>query len=135
MGNQHKVYDADMMFWDAVSTASGFTQAASPVYSATLDLGLAEADKHRPGEIIIHWPGIVGATATLTFALCTKATSPPTTTEMILQTPALTIASIAADDEIRIPLPSKGMLRYVRVAVTIGTADLTAGTIHAGLVK
>ena len=131
----HKPFDKEAMLWDAVSTASNFAQSDSPIYSATLDLIKADVDEFKPGEIVIHWPGIVGATATLLFQLCTKATSPPTTTEAILSTPALTIASIAADDESRIPLPSKGMLRYVNVAITVGTADITAGTITGGLLK
>lgn len=130
----HKPFDEQVLFDDAVDI-SAWTAAAHNS-AAIIDLGSADPDEFKPGEIIIKVPGYNSAgAATLVINVCTKATSPPAIGESILETKAYSLAEVKANEELRIPLPSVGLLQYIMLIYTVGTAALTGGTLTAAIVK
>lgn len=132
---QHKAFDNDLMFWSAQDMSSGFTQAASPVYSDTLDIGGDALDQHDPGEIAIDVSGIAsGGNATVQIDVCSASSGTPTTSDSILKTQAYALADLQANPIVAIPIPRADIKQKVRLAFTIGTADLNGGTVNAGIV-
>ena len=130
-----KVFDALTLMWDAVSTtvANTWTIAASPKLSTAVDLKAADIDEESPGTIQLDWQGITSAgAATIVIAVQDSADNVTFATISTSEAYAKTAVDLL---DWRFPLPTKNLRRYVRLAITIAVADISAGTITAGLVK
>jgi len=130
-----KLLDANALFWDAQSMAA-FTIGNHD--STAVDLGHAsgsDLDEDRPGEIIINTAGLVGSGATLLYVLLdcdTAAGTYAAVTPVGVGMAATAIASIPT--EVRMPIPF-GARRYLKLRATVATANITAGTVTAGVTK
>lgn len=131
-----KAFDASALFFaQNLTLASGF--AVGTVNSSSVDLKAADIDTENPGEVQVAFLGVTsGGSATILVRVEDSADN----SSFAAVTPiGLTSAAIAYNDaslaDIRFTLPRVGLRRYVRLAVVVGTADLTGGTVNAGLVK
>jgi hypothetical protein len=102
-------------------------------------LGLAEADKLDPGEMIVMFSGLTsGGSATIALSLLDCDTVGGTyaaITPVNITVPATAYNNALWADTIRMPLPRFGVRQFVKLRYTVGTAALTAGALTAGMVK
>ena len=123
------------MFFAAFAAS---TWTVTTQYSSSIDLKAADIDEFNPGTVKFVMTGATsGGSATILLALQDSADN---STFNAVTPMGITSAAIAFDDAqwrdgLRFTLPMTGLRRYVRLAVTVGTAVLTAGVVNAGLVK
>lgn len=131
MTQKHRVFDADAMFWDDQSMAA-FTIGAHN--SASIDLGAADMNPVNPPMVQMHLLGLVGVGATVQITLEDSADNvtfaPVTPAPNISDAHAITVDLT----DVRFTIPPVGIRRYVRLVITVAGANITAGTVNAGLV-
>ena len=88
----------------------------------------------KPPTVQIHMTGLVGSGATVQITLEDSADdssfAPVTPAPNISDAHAITVDLT----DIRFQIPKVGIRRYVRLVITVATANITAGTVNAGLV-
>lgn len=129
------IQDKKLMFSDS--------QAITATADSTniLDLGAHGDDIQRELTLFVQFRGTVesGGASTLVITLNTDDTLNAGGTDLAADNTLWTSASIAktalTDGAmlVKMPLPP-GIQRYLRLKYTVGTANLTAGAIDAGLV-
>jgi len=136
MRTQHKVFDSDLLFWDAEDMSSGFGTGDSPVYSDTVDIGGDGLDQEDPGEIVLDFTGIDSSSdgATVAISVNTLSSGTPDNTDTILTTQAIAETTLDDDPIVVVPIPRKEILQKVRLHITVAGEDITGGTLTAGIV-
>jgi hypothetical protein len=128
-----KLFDADAMFY-ADADISGWTTATGTYNSASVDLGVADADKKPAAVAQIAFTGedSASSTAVLTISIQDSADDSSFADIIILEDHIVTVADL---DDIQIPIPTKNVRQYVRMSTIVTVANLNAGVLNAGIVK
>ena len=127
-------FDSTKMFEDAKSMASGFTTAASPVVSTNaLDLLTPNSDEQQPPQvrIVIENGTSVGNVGTLQAQLQDSADG--ASGWAAIQTGKALAINGDYVVEWRMLIPPKHR-QWVRLSWIIASANITGGTLHAGVV-
>lgn len=129
-----KVFDSAAMLFDAVTTVL----AQGNWDSTAVDLGGPDYDRMNPGEVVAILSGLAGAGATVSLTLLdcdTLAGTYAALTPVQVLVPATAFDDALWADTIRMPIPKFGVRRYLKLRITVATADLTASVVSAGVVK
>jgi hypothetical protein len=134
---QLKAKDESTLLFDAAITA---WWSIGNTDSTAVDLGtVGDPDERDAGEVVVQIPGMTsGGSATVLLVLLDCDTVGGSYAAL---TPVgVTTAAIAYDDAvwanpIRLPLPKYGVRQFIKLRVTVATANLTAGTLTASFVK
>lgn len=127
-----KVFDKDTLMYDA-EVHGTFTVATHD--SASVDLGMADADEFMPGEIAMKWPGLNSA-GSMTVGILIQDSADDSSFATLWTGPVMNKATAQAELlDWRFRLPAKSVRQYVRIQVIIGAAVASAGLLTVGLVK
>jgi hypothetical protein len=125
------VLDKEQMFSDGQAVTASQASTNYIDFGAVRDIGVGEAL-----EVLFVAP-VAAASAgssTLVIALETDTQSSFATKVTLAQSGAIPKAAITAGAELWRPRLPAGVQRYLRAYYTVGTADLTAGTVTSGIV-
>lgn len=130
----HRVFDKDRMFWDALTMASGF--GVGTVNSASIDMGVADADETGDPEVVAYVLGPTSAggnTGVLQLVVQDSADNSSFATIMTDKASAANAADMGLGSPRRFKLPIKHR-RYVRLQAVVSVQAFTAGSLSAGVV-
>ncbi len=134
---QSKVFDKAALMFDADTT----WYSTGETLSAYVDLGGADLDQLRPGEVIAELSSDTAASAGATILFQLKDCDQSGGTYAALTPVQVTTAAIPKADvsgvisRFTFPIPRSGVRRYLKFSVTVATAAFTAGKLTAGVVK
>ena len=139
MPQQLRVADELDLMFDAVELLTGSTGGIAAHDSTAIDMGAADVDEEKAGEIIVDVTTDMtsGGSATLTWEIVDCDTVGGTyvvLTPVAVNTPALDFDDaihLASAHVLRFPLPKYGVRQFVKIRYTVITATVTGGFISA----
>lgn len=128
----HRLFDTNKMFEDAKSMASGFT-VGTATSTNKVDMGIADGDEGDGPEIVIRIENPTSASSNTGTIQVVVQDSADNASFATIMTGKVSTANAGDMNPYRLKLPPKHR-RYLQLQFVVGTANFTAGTLHAGVV-